>query len=1036
MDTIENLDTQTIKHIDENSVRQIVAGQAIFDLSSAVKELIENALDAKAKNIIIRLHQNGIEKIQVEDDGEGVPKLSRPFLATKHATSKISKFEDLLENHAHTTQLGFRGEALFCLANLSEKLEITTKTLDDRVGQKLNFLKDGSLDTETVSNIPRKIGTTVSVHKLFDALPVRRTDFIKRIRTQRAKMLKMMQGYAIMCLGVKFTLMDVKGKAGTNSFKTDIKLATSIKSHKFEDTVSSVMGSKFLAGLCRFSLDLTNIITLNGHEENTESKMIGSGETAVINSKNTQDDDSADSKNEILPNKKENLLPSSHTQSYKIEGMISKSPFNIEISSSSSNSKTRSHGVARELQFFSLNKRLVDLPNIARVLADAWREFETNQSKRPACVLALNLPNSMIDVNLSPDKREVLLQQENVICEALKEALVNFWKDQSKGTFVANEVEMTSNNFPSEKIQPNMDQFTFPLNTKNTMEAKKNRISSHLVSPADKEDDLVCEQAKEKRALTLKKYNDNVHENKYRQNKESELQRNYSQNKITASDKEMQEWTKIRSQFNSPSSFSSPQEEDINKLSPAIIFKNDELKNRRSRIRELVNSSNGKKRSMSQVQPISNVTNTKRTKLSFANQVQMLQKLKSKHGKRKDNSKCDMNNNVQSETEIQSEIERDKNDFSTFEKHSDIKDEESSPIIWESFKGTDHVMKHARNARIKARKYRKHLQQLHFERQYPANGDQLLSMKKNGEDFEYSPISLHSQDKSSNSKHVRLQKEDFLSMEIIGQFNLGFIIARCRNNHLWMLDQHACDEKYNFERLCETTVIHEQKLISPLPLELSPSEENCVMDNMDIFELNGFRFSYDEHKPIRHKLSLTGLPHSGSGGDGKKAVQFGKEDVTALCAMLGADGDFCSSDIASTSGTGADGSGMQSNHAVKRYAGTSLVSRINKNEKLNESNGISVVRLPKAIAMFASRSCRSSVMIGTALSRNEMESITRKLYHVEQPWDCPHGRPTMRHAKDILECLLKSEESAARHVANSSLVIFSQLEHGKNDFFV
>jgi len=86
-----------------------------------------------------------------------------------------------------------------------------------------------------------------------------------------------------------------------------------------------------------------------------------------------------------------------------------------------------------------------------------------------------------------------------------------------------------------------------------------------------------------------------------------------------------------------------------------------------------------------------------------------------------------------------------------------------------------------------------------------------------------------------------LQKEDFLSMEVIGQFNLGFILARCKNNHLWILDQHACDEITNFERLIATTKIHEQKLMAPLRLELSPSEEDCVVENMAIFEANGFR---------------------------------------------------------------------------------------------------------------------------------------------------------------------------------------------------
>ena len=58
--------------------------------------------------------------------------------------------------------------------------------------------------------------------------------------------------------------------------------------------------------------------------------------------------------------------------------------------------------------------------------------------------------------------------------------------------------------------------------------------------------------------------------------------------------------------------------------------------------------------------------------------------------------------------------------------------------------------------------------------------------------------------------------------------------------------------------------------------------------------------------------------------------------------------------------------------------------------------------LPKLMSMFASRACRSAVMIGTALHRKEMENIVTKLQTIEHPWNCPHGRPTMRHLVDLV----------------------------------
>ena len=168
---------------------------------------------------------------------------------------------------------------------------------------------------------------------------------------------------------------------------------------------------------------------------------------------------------------------------------------------------------------------------------------------------------------------------------------------------------------------------------------------------------------------------------------------------------------------------------------------------------------------------------------------------------------------------------------------------------------------------------------------------------------------------------------------------------------------------------------------------------------MEVFEKNGFRFAYDSKKAPRHRLSLVAIPHSGSGGDGKKSVQFGAEDVGALCAMLGADGASCSSDHIAGSGTGADGSGASSNNAVRRYTGALGGNR---------DDG-AIIRLPKAIAMFASRACRSSIMIGDALSEEQMSQVVRKLEKVDQPWNCPHGRPTIRHVSSVLDRILEDE---------------------------
>ena len=139
---------------------------------------------------------------------------------------------------------------------------------------------------------------------------------------------------------------------------------------------------------------------------------------------------------------------------------------------------------------------------------------------------------------------------------------------------------------------------------------------------------------------------------------------------------------------------------------------------------------------------------------------------------------------------------------------------------------------------------------------------------------------------------------------IIYVFELIVFVLICIQ---WIFDQHAIDERFNFEKLCENTVIHEQNLIAPLPLELSVSEEDCVLENLDVFRKNGFKLSYDENEAPRHRVSVLAIPHSGSGSDGRKAVQFGKDEIGAILYMLGAEGCFSSEGYSKNSGTGTDG---------------------------------------------------------------------------------------------------------------------------------
>jgi DNA mismatch repair protein PMS2 len=121
---------------------------------------------------------------------------------------------------------------------------------------------------------------------------------------------------------------------------------------------------------------------------------------------------------------------------------------------------------------------------------------------------------------------------------------------------------------------------------------------------------------------------------------------------------------------------------------------------------------------------------------------------------------------------------------------------------------------------------------------------------------------LDSQDEAAEQRlSLTVTKEDFMNMKIHGQFNKGFILAT-RNNELFIIDQHASDEKYNFETLQATTVVQNQPLVVPRALDLMAMDEIAVMDNLDVLKRNGFVVDVDPEAPMGRRCKLVSLPMS------------------------------------------------------------------------------------------------------------------------------------------------------------------------------
>jgi DNA mismatch repair protein MutL len=215
-----------IQVLPDDVAAKIAAGEVVERPASVVKELLENSIDAGARDVRIEIREGGVRLIRIGDDGSGIPAAETETAFLRHATSKLRSATDL--EHIHT--LGFRGEALASIAAVSQ-LTLLSRTAAEEMGIRLR-LEAGNLVQRSGQGTP--IGTTLTVENLFYNIPARRK-FLRSEATEAAHILTLVTRYALAWPDLRISLVR-DGRLAFQSSGTGQMLDVLLKLYDLETT--------------------------------------------------------------------------------------------------------------------------------------------------------------------------------------------------------------------------------------------------------------------------------------------------------------------------------------------------------------------------------------------------------------------------------------------------------------------------------------------------------------------------------------------------------------------------------------------------------------------------------------------------------------------------------------------------------------------------------------------------------------------------------------------------------------------------------
>lgn len=317
------MEDRPILKLNQELIGKIAAGEVVESPASAIKELVENSLDADATCVTVEIRDGGIAYLRVTDNGRGIRARDVRMAFERHATSKITKSDDLFALHT----LGFRGEALASIAAVS-KLTITTRSIHEETGTRA-INEGGEIKSITEAASPQ--GTTIVARELFYNTPVR-LKFLKKPATEAAKVAEMIARLILAHPDVSFRLIHNGKQIYASSGNGDLRSA-----------VFSLYGREIAGAM--IAVKSEGAIAVSG--------LVGVGLQARSN---------------------------------------------------------------RARQTFIVNRRTIRSQVLTQALEDGCRERVT-VGHYPICVLNIEMPTNMVDVNVHPNKLEVRFSDEHLLYE-------------------------------------------------------------------------------------------------------------------------------------------------------------------------------------------------------------------------------------------------------------------------------------------------------------------------------------------------------------------------------------------------------------------------------------------------------------------------------------------------------------------------------------------------------------------------------------------------------------------------------------------